>query len=168
MTVRARIDVDDGAFLASLPAAMEEWRLESYAYLDHVADKVVVRAKELVAKRSGKLASTIHRDPLVVTGKGAYVRVSAGDGTRYAIYVELGTYKDRAQPFMRPALALAAGLLKGAGYAARTATTAKTRAAVKRSVHRAKVRRAQASGLLTSAQARAESKRVSSIAKFRG
>lgn len=165
----ARVDVDDGAFLAALPAAIEEWRVESFAVADLTADKVVDTARGLVAKRTGHLEATIHRDPLVRTSRDSgFVQIVAGDGTRYAIYVEFGTFKDRAQPFMRPALAMAAGALRAGGFEARMAGTSKTRAAVRRSIHRKKLRRAVKAGHLTAAEAARESRRISNIRKFRG
>jgi HK97 gp10 family phage protein len=163
----ASIDVDDGAFLAAIPSALEEWRLEAFKVIDLTADKVVEIAQGLVAKRTDALEGTIHRDALVRTGENsAYVQVSAGDGTRYAVYQEFGTFKMRAHPYMRPALAMAAGGLRGAGFAARTSTTTSSRAAVKRAAHRQKLRRAVRAGLLSGAEARRESRRVSGIRNF--
>jgi HK97 gp10 family phage protein len=164
----ADIKVDTAGFLASLPAAVEEWNLQAFEFIEHVAEEAVDKARELVAKRTGKLASTIGRGPLVVSRKGAFVEVRAGDGTRYAIYQEFGTSKMAAHPYFRPALALAAGGARGAGYAARTASTSKSRAAARRSLHRAKLRRAVKAGLLTSKEARQESRRISAIRRFRG
>lgn len=168
MTVTMHIDVDNAAFLAALPAAIEEWQLDSYMFIDDVADKVVTRAQVLVAKRTTKLEHTIHREPLVKTARGAYVQIVAGDGTRYAIYQEFGTSKMRAHPYMRPALAMAAGAMRSAGYSAQMVGTSRTRAATKRAAHRAKLRRAVRAGMLTPAQARMESKRISRIRRFRG
>jgi HK97 gp10 family phage protein len=163
-----RVDVDAGAFQAAIPAATEEWRLAAYAAIDHVADKVVDTAQVLVAKRTTTLEHTIERGPLVIQPKGAYIQIVAGDGTRYAIYQEFGTYKMAAHPFFRPALALAGGVLRGVGYAARAVTTSKTRAAVHRAAHRQKLRQAVRAGFLTSAQARREARRVSAMRRFRG
>lgn len=141
--VKVEVDEDAGAFLAALPAAMDEWRLESYHYPEEVADKVVDTARGLVAKRTGLLESTIHRDPLVITAGGAWARVVAGEGTRYVIYQEFGTSKMNAHPFMRPALAMAAGVFRGGAYAARTALTSQERAALKRRAHRLTKRRSK-------------------------
>lgn len=164
----ARIEVDDAAFLASLDPAIGEWRLQVFEILGHIADEVVVRARELVAKRTERLMETIRRGPLVLAEWGAYVEISAGDGTRYAIFQEFGTYKMAAHPFMRPAFAMAAGLLRAGGYYARTATTSKTRAAARRELHRKRLRRAVGAGLLTGEEARRESRRISNLRRFRG
>jgi HK97 gp10 family phage protein len=161
-----RISVDAAAFDASIPGAMEEWLAEVYVALDQVADKVVETAKSLVPKRTSKLASTIVRGPLVVDPRGAYVQITAGDGTRYAIYQELGTFKMKATPYMRPAFAIAAGSLRGAGYAARSASTTSSRAAVRRAAHRQRLRQAVRAGALTSAQARREAARIARIRNF--
>lgn len=141
--VKVDVDGDAGLFLAALPAAIEEWRLESYHYPEQVADRVVDIAQQLVAKRTGLLEGTIHRDPLVVTSTGAWARVVAGEGTRYVIYQEFGTSKMKAHPFMRPALAMAAGAFRGGAYAARTVLTSQARAALKRRMHRLRYRRSK-------------------------
>lgn len=162
------IGVDEGAFLSALPGAFQEWLTQAFHHLDQVADEVVDNADELVARRTGALEMTIHRGPLILTSRGAEIVIVAGDGTRYAIFQEFGTYKMRAHPFFRPALAMAAGGLRAGGYAARTVTTSQTRAAARRAAHRTKLRRAVKKKMLTSAQAKAESRRVSGIRRFKG
>jgi HK97 gp10 family phage protein len=166
-SVGIRIDFDVDGFVGSLPAALEEWRLQAFAVAEVTADKVVDTAKELVAKRTTHLEATIHRDALVRTGPDrAEIVISAGDGTRYALFQEFGTSVMPAHPFMRPALALAAGSARAGGAAAKMITTSKTRAAVKRAAHRSKLRQAVKAGRLTPAEARRESKRISKIRGF--
>ena len=63
-----------------------------------VADEVVAEAKRLVPVDSGYLKSTITSRSLTA-GKEAEVFV----GAPYAGYVEYGTYKMAAQPFLNPA-----------------------------------------------------------------
>lgn len=163
------IDVDNRAFLAELPAAFEEWRVQAEAFVDVTADKVVDRARELVPKRTGRLAESIHRGSLVRTPNGASVTVSAGGpGIRETIFVEFGTTEMRAQPYMRPALAMAAGAARGSLFEARVTATSKTRAAARRAAHRQRLRRAVRKGFLTSEQARRESRRISSARRLRG
>ncbi len=166
--VSVQIKVEEAEFVGALPGAFEEWVVQAFEYLDHTADQVVDKAVSLVAKRTGRLASTIRRGPLVRTPKGAWIEIQAGDGTRYAIFQEFGSYKMKAHPFLRPAMAMAAGLARGVGYAARVSSTSKTRAAARRETHRAKLRRAVHAGLLTSTEARRESRRISTIKHFRG
>jgi hypothetical protein len=161
-----RITVDDAAFEASIPGAAEEWLLSAYEAIDKVSDKVVELAKGFVAKRTTKLEQTINRGPLVVTGTGAYVQITAGDGTRYAIYQEFGTHIMAAHPYMRPALALAGGSLRGAGFAARMGSTTSSRAAAHRAAHRQRLRQAVKAGVLTRSQARREAARISRIRNF--
>lgn len=68
-----------------------------------LAGKVAKRAKEIVPVRTGRL-----RDSIVASksGKGeAEVTASAP----YSIFVEMGTSRAPAQPFLRPALLSATG-----------------------------------------------------------
>lgn len=160
------IKIDDAAFNASLPAAQERWLLDIYGAVDKTGDKVVDLAQGFVAKRTGKLASTIVRGPLTISGNRVFVQITAGDGTRYAIYQEFGTFKMKAHPYMRPAFALAAGSLRAAGYTARIAGTTSSRAAVHRAAHRQRLRQAVRAGTMTSAAARSEARRISRIRNF--
>lgn len=160
------VKIDDAAFKAALPGAQAKWLEEVYLAVDKVGDHVVELAKGFVAKRTGKLASTIVRGPLTISGNRVFVQITAGDGTRYAIYQELGTYKMRAHPFMRPAFALAAGSLRRAGFTARLTSTVSSRAAVHRAIHREKLRKGVRGGYLTSWQAHRESARIARIRDF--
>jgi len=64
------------------------------------ADLIQDMAITLVPVRTGMLKSTIHVEP---TGQMMERLVSAGQGITYAAYVEYGTRKMGAQPYMRPA-----------------------------------------------------------------
>jgi len=73
------------------------------------ADMVLSDAKRLVKKKSGALSNQIkvYKNTYKDKEKVGY-RVQAqapGDYDKfYAIFLELGTYKTKAQPYMRPAL----------------------------------------------------------------
>lgn len=55
-------------------------------------------AKEYAPVRTGRLRASIHN------GQIDRLTYFVGTGVEYGIYVEFGTYKMRAQPFMRPAI----------------------------------------------------------------
>jgi HK97 gp10 family phage protein len=160
------VKIDAAAFNAALPGAQAKWLQDVATAVDKVGDKVVETAKGLVAKRTGKLASTIVRGPLTIAGSRIFVQITAGDGTRYAIYQEFGTHKMAAHPYMRPAFGIAASSLRGAGIAARVTSTASSRAAVHRAVRRQQLRLAVRTGTMTFGQARRESARISRIRNF--
>jgi HK97 gp10 family phage protein len=78
------------------------------------ADRVVRRAQTLVPKRSGQLASTIHRTDaktdrrgrmyvVIVAGSSATEETGSGGTYQLARLVEFGTVKAPAEPFFFPA-----------------------------------------------------------------
>jgi HK97 gp10 family phage protein len=76
-------------------------------FLDRVGDAWVDGAKRSVPVRTGQLRSSIRS-----AREGAHLILSAGDSRApYASYVELGTSRAPAQPFMRPALLALKGLM---------------------------------------------------------
>lgn len=72
---------------------------ESRAAVMKNADKVVKRAKELAPVQTGYLQSSISSKS-VEAGKSAEITAEAP----YALYVEYGTYKMSARPFLGPAI----------------------------------------------------------------
>lgn len=67
-------------------------------FLDRICEQVTVDAQRLAPVDTGRLRANIHAER---TGEGT-VRVTAD--APYAGYVELGTSKQSAHPFLRPAL----------------------------------------------------------------
>lgn len=65
-----------------------------------VAEHIQRRAKEFVPVDTGRLRDSIR---ITQTGKAAY-NVGPGDEVEYAEYVEYGTSRTPAQPYMRPAI----------------------------------------------------------------
>lgn len=162
------IEVDVAAFETAFPVATAEWKAEAGAYIEHLGDQVVDRAKDLVPKRTGRLAASIRRDPFVFEGRSGYVIVRAGGpGIRETIFMEFGTYKDRPQPYMRPALASIAGGLRTAGVAARLSSSVNASAAVKRRIARERVRKLFRGGKISARSAREASRAISSQMRVR-
>lgn len=162
------IEVNVAAFESAVPVAFDEWKAEAGAYIEHLGDQVVDRAKELAPKRTGRLAASIRRDPFVLGGRGGYVIVRAGGpGIRETIFMEFGTYKDRPHPYMRPALASIASGLRTAGVAARLSSSTNARSAVKRRVARERVRKLLRRGQISARTARETSRAISSQMRVR-
>ena len=103
------------------------------------------------------------------TPRGAELEVVAGEGEREAIYMEFGTYKDRPHPYLRPALAIAAGAARGGSYAVRASRTTRARLFARRSRARIRVQQQQRRGLqLSPAEARAVAQSISQRLRYRG
>lgn len=64
------------------------------------AERIKDRARALAPVDTGKLRDSIKVEK-VATGK---YEVGPGDEVDYALFVELGTSRTRAQPYMRPAI----------------------------------------------------------------
>jgi HK97 gp10 family phage protein len=77
-------------------------------FLDRVGDAWVDGAKRAVPVRTGQLRSSIRFER-----HDTHLTLIAGDSRApYAAYVELGTSRAPAQPFMRPALQALKGLMR--------------------------------------------------------
>jgi HK97 gp10 family phage protein len=89
---------------------------------DQIGQALVERARELVPVDTGALqASITYR--VEQTGSGE-VHIIFGGYTHYAAFVELGTYKMAAQPYLRPALdSIAAEIAQKFGAAFSTASS---------------------------------------------
>lgn len=102
------VTIDPDAFLSSLKQAVEHMVVETEDDLVRVGLRVQASARALCPVDTGRLRSSIvmkrGRD-----GRGFYVEV--GTSVTYAPFVEFGTSKQRAQPFLTPAIAQAAGMI---------------------------------------------------------
>lgn len=67
------------------------------------AEIIVAAAKAKAPRKTGKLAESISLKVGKVSASGVTAKVGP-KGVHYALYVELGTKKLTAKPFMRPAL----------------------------------------------------------------
>ena len=75
--------------------------------LTFAAIKVQRQAKRLCPVDTGHLRGSILWQLIIV---GGVLQALIGSDVEYAIYVEMGTWKTQAQPFLRPALASVLGL----------------------------------------------------------
>jgi len=67
------------------------------------AEIVVAAAKAKAPRKTGKLAESIAMKVGKVSGSGVTAKIGS-QRVHYALYVELGTKKLTAKPFLRPAL----------------------------------------------------------------
>ena len=71
--------------------------------LGEIGDKIVERAQQLVPERTGELRGSIHK--VVLKTRVKVIADAKNDqGKSYAYYVETGTGKGPAQPFLQPAM----------------------------------------------------------------
>lgn len=157
------VTVDARAFRASLAVALRALKGDVELIVQLGGEKGAERARFLAPKRTRALEESIHVTPLVRGPGGPFVKVVAG--TREAVPMEFGTYKDRPQPFMRPSAAALGGAIRAAGYTARTRSGSQM--AARRIKARAVVRRQRQSGALTPAQAREASRSISNRLRAR-
>ena len=66
------------------------------------ANNVANEAKSIVPRRTSNLMRSIHPDDLEVSDDK--VTVDVGTDVEYAVYVERGTSRTEARPYMQPAL----------------------------------------------------------------
>lgn len=157
------ITIDARAFVEGAARQYREFKTDGEEYVESVANQVAQTARSLAPVRTGRLASSIN----VISGadaRGPYADV--GTNVEYAIFVEFGTYKDRAQHFMLPALG-AAG--RGARRGGIKTTTSGRRASLfrRRERARATIRQFRASGQITSAEALHVSRQLSNSSRYR-
>lgn len=71
-------------------------------YVDDLGDDVLRRARQLCPVLTGDLRRSLRLQPATRGATGPSGAVVAGSD--HAIYVEMGTRRMRAEPFLRPAL----------------------------------------------------------------
>jgi HK97 gp10 family phage protein len=74
---------------------MEDLNMNSI--LSRAADEIVVKAKSYAPVDTGRLRDSIHKE---VDGDGVAIIADAP----YAAHVEYGTFKQRPQPYLNPAI----------------------------------------------------------------
>lgn len=105
------LSIDSAGFLRDLQAHMRQMEVRSENALVATGFAVQNVARGLCPVDTGRLRSSIKsrsgRD-----SRGFYVEI--GTNVTYAAFVEFGTWKTRAQPFLIPALAQATGFMRAA------------------------------------------------------
>lgn len=95
------VDVDSRAFERSLVRALKSMELETEADLARFGILVQNGARQRCPVDTGRLRASIMSTP-GRDSRGPYVDI--GTNVEYAPFVEYGTMRTRAQPFLRPAL----------------------------------------------------------------
>lgn len=107
--ITSAIELDATAFVADLSAHLQKLEVRTEQQLTRTGVQVQNKARSLCPVDTGRLRSSIFmrsgRD-----GKGFYVEI--GTNVSYAAYVEFGTTRMRARPFLLPAVALASGFMR--------------------------------------------------------
>ena len=109
MTAAQSFTLDDGKFMRSLRLQLAKLEVNTEQDLTRVGLRVQSVARGLCPVDTGRLRSSI----VMVSGrdgKGFYVDV--GTNVSYAKFVEFGTSRMAAKPFLIPAVAQAAGILR--------------------------------------------------------
>jgi HK97 gp10 family phage protein len=96
MTVEIHVEVDDQAS-PMLATALQTMQDQINAGLDDAGQEIVIYAQQIVPVRTGFLRSTIQ---YTVADGVLIVRATAP----YAFWVEFGTRRMRARPYIRPAI----------------------------------------------------------------
>jgi len=96
-----RVEIDYGAF-----ARLRAEAIDTVAY---VPDRVAARASMLAPVDTGTLAASIHSERVSDVHWEIVANPRGRQGQGYAGFVELGTSKMAAQPYLRPACYSSAG-----------------------------------------------------------
>ena len=81
-------------------AGMQELKEKAQLFLATIAENVRVEAQDIVPVRTGQLRDSIE----VFDGDDKNEKLIGSVTTTYALFVELGTSRMDAQPYLRPAL----------------------------------------------------------------
>lgn len=109
--ITSAIEIDSAAFMRDLQAHMKVMVVDSEKALVATGYAIQNTARGLCPVDTGRLRSSITMKP-GRDGAGFYVEI--GTNVSYAAFVEFGTYRARAQPFLVPALAMATGFMRAA------------------------------------------------------
>jgi HK97 gp10 family phage protein len=105
------ITLDSSAFMASLQRHLAQMEVATEDKLVVVGIQIQNAARSLCPVDTGRLRSSI----IMTKGRdsrGFYVEI--GTNVKYAAFVEFGTSKQRAQPYLLPAVAMASGFMRAA------------------------------------------------------
>lgn len=162
--------VDTKAFLSALPGKLHELRdQDGAAYLHELGTAGANIARSRAPRgATGGIASGIG----ITAGRdahGPYVDwgVINPPPRREDFFMEMGTFKDRPQPFMRPAMAALTGGVAGAGGKARRVSSVRSRGVALRARKRGLIRTFRRRGGITAGEARSVSRQVSSRFQLR-
>ena len=97
------INLESAAFLEGLAKSKVFLEAEAMVKERETAGRIVDRAQALVPVESGELRDSIQIQSEGVDRGRPYIDV--GSKEPYAVYVEYGTSRQSAEPFMRPAIA---------------------------------------------------------------
>lgn len=165
----AEFKIDTEAFVAGFRSRLHEMREQDAPdYLEQAGDAVLQIAESKVKRRSGAVAAglgmNMGEDP-----DGPYVAIGVLNPPkdRHDFFLEFGTYKDRAQPFMRPALSMVGGAVRGVGGRIKRKASVSARGISLRANKRAEIRRARKKGVLSAREAGALSFAVSKTFRLR-
>lgn len=100
------VDVEADGFLEDMERWYSDFRVDGEAGALRLAIDVQNRARQLCPVDTGRLRSSIHFEE-GQDAEGYFIDV--GTDVEYAAPVEFGTWKMRAQPYLRPAFAEASG-----------------------------------------------------------
>ncbi len=154
-------ELDAGPFLAGLREALADFDAKAEEVVLQVGAKVVSLAEGFAPHgATGVLEGSIHSDP-GRDAKGPYVDVGTQDPVGF--FQEFGTWKMKAHPFMRPALAQAGAALRAAGARTGTRSSRGARGIRKRAALRTQLRKAYRGGRLSAGQARSAAQQLSRI-----
>lgn len=159
------VTIEARAFLLGLAKAYHDFKVDGETYIHEVAERVVVVARSLAPSGpTGELKGSIDMRP-GRDASGPYFDV--GTSLQYAIFVEYGTYKDRAQHFMLPALGFGASAARKGGV--KTTRGGERRVSLFRKRERARgvVRKTYQGGGITAGEARQVSRELSQSSRYR-
>lgn len=97
----SQVDIDDRAFTRSLARELKRMELRTESDLARFGILVQNGARVRCPVDTGRLRASIMSTP-GRDGRGPYVDI--GTNVEYAPFVEYGTMRTRAQPYLRPAL----------------------------------------------------------------
>jgi len=166
----ASITVDDRAFLAGLTAAARQLENDDGAdFLHELGQRgaSIARARAPHGATGGIVAGIGVRAGRDVGGPFVDLGVLNPPERREDFFQEFGTAKDRAQPFMRPALAALAGGVAAGGGSSKRSSDVRSRGVALRASKRSTIRGFRRRGGITAAEARATSRSVSSHFQIR-